>query len=410
MKWLRLVTRFSYYATMVRTMNPANQNRAIRGELPVFLAAAAAGLVLLAAVCDRAAGQIAAAAAQPAAKAAAQPATKTPAQAATKAASKPGAAAPATQPAKPAAAPAAPVPPAKTSAAGKEKPREEPPPEPENFYLRTKDGWSIFCTYYGPKKGVRSGKQVVPIIMLHGWKGQGSEYADLATVLQSWGFASIVPDLRGHGRSVSRKKMDGEDEVVKVDDLKPQDLENMILDVESVKKVLVDKNNAAELNIEMLSVIAADVGTIVAVNWAVLDWSWPMTAAYKQGQDVKALVLLSPQQTFRRLNCNKALSTPVISQRLSVMLAVGDQQASEFGEAKRIHSRLERTRPPVEREDIMRKQDLFLIVAPTPLQGTKLLDRALKVNAAIMTFFNWRLLMKLEDFPWTERKNPLGGN
>ncbi len=354
-------------------------------------------------VCNRAFGQAA-----PAAKAAAQPATKAAAQPAAKPdATKP--ATTATQPAKPAVAPAAP---AKTSAGkdGKEKKKEEPPPEPESFSLRTKDGWNIFCTYYGPKKGVRSGKHVVPIIMLHGWKGQGSEYADLATVLQSWGFASIVPDLRGHGRSVSRKKPDGEDEVVQVDDLKPQDMEGMVLDVEAVKKVLVEKNNNAELNIEMLTVIGADVGSIVAVNWAALDWSWPMTPAYKQGQDVKALVLLTPQQTFRRMNCSKALATPAVSQRLSVLLAVGAEQATEYKETSRIHSRLERVRPPVEKDQIAQKQDLFLIVAPTPLQGTKLLDRALKVNGAIMTFLDWRLLRKMEDFPWTERKNPLGGS
>jgi len=372
-------------------------------------------------MCDRAAGQAVAAGAQPAAKTAAQPgakttaqpAAKTPAQPATKAAAKPGEAQPAVpekQPAKPAVAPAAPPPSTKAAVGkdGKEK-KEEPPPEPESFYLRTKDGWNIFCTYYGPKKGVRPGKYVVPIIMLHGWEGQGSEYAELATVLQLWGFASIVPDLRGHGRSISRKKPNGEDEVVKVDDLKPQDMEGMILDVEEVKKVLIDKNNKGELNIEMLTVIGAEVGSIVAVNWAALDWSWPMTPAYKQGQDVKALVLLTPQQTYRRLNCNKALATPAISQRLSILLAVGAEQANEYKEADRIHSRLERVRPPVEKDEIAQKQDLFLIVAPTPLQGTKLLDRALKVNGAIMTFLNWRLLQKVEDFPWTERKSPLGG-
>ncbi len=289
--------------------------------------------------------------------------------------------------------------------------KEEPPPEPENVYLRTKDGWNIFCTYYGPKKGVRSsGKFVVPIIMLHGWEGQGSEYADLAKVLQSWGFASIAPDLRGHGRSVSRKKPNGEDEVVKVDDLTPLDLDGMVNDVEAVKKWLVEKNNKAELNVEMLTVISAEVSTIVAMNWAALDWNWPMAGGVKQGQDVKALILLTPQQTFKRMNCSKAMATPVISKGLSIMIAVGDQKASDLSEAKRIQSRLERVRPPVPKEEIEQKQDLFLIIAPTPMQGTKLLDRALIVNRSIMAFLNLRLLRKTEDFLWTERKNPLAGN
>jgi pimeloyl-ACP methyl ester carboxylesterase len=386
---------------MVRTVQPANRNRAIRRDLCVFLAGSAVWLVPFLWACDLAAAQPAPAAAPPGAKSPAKPAAKT----------APQPAAPAAQPAKPAVAPASAVPPAKPGV-GKDvkEAKEELPPAPESFYLRTKDQWNIFCTYYGPKKGVRRGKDAVPIILLHGWEGQGSEYADLATVLQSWGFASIVPDLRGHGRSVSRKKPNGEDEVVKVGDLKPADMDDIIYDVEAAKKVLVDKNNKAELNIDMLAVIGADVGAIVAVNWAALDWTWPMAGGAKQGQDVKALILLSPQQTFRRMNCNKALSTPVVSQRLSILLAVGNQGTREYSEAKRIHSRLERPRPAVPEDEIMQKKDLFLIEAATPLQGTKLLDRALKVNGAVMTFLDWRLLKKLEDFPWMERKNPLGGN
>ena len=34
---------------------------------------------------------------------------------------------------------------------GAKKDEEEKPPEPESTFLRTKDGWSIYCTYYGPK-------------------------------------------------------------------------------------------------------------------------------------------------------------------------------------------------------------------------------------------------------------------
>jgi hypothetical protein len=190
----------------------------------------------------------------------------------------------------------------------------------------------------------------------------------------------------------------------------PQDLEGMVNDVEAMKRVLVDKNNKAELNIEMLTVVAAEVGTIVALNWSALDWNWPIMPAFKQGQDVKALVLLTPQQTFKRLNANTALTHQAISRRLSILIAVGDQQSRDLSEAKRIHSRLERIRPPVVAEDRLQKQDLFLIPAPTPLQGTKLLDRALPVGGSIMKFLELRLLRKQEDFPWTERRDPLGRN
>lgn len=393
---------------MVRTMNSANRNGVVRRGLVGLLAGIAVGLVGLGVACSQALAQ----AAPPASK----PAATKPAAAKPTAATQPAGAQPAAAPAqapKPATAPAKVATPTKADTA-KGDPKDEPPPAPENLVLRTKDGWNIFYTFYGPKKGVRPGKSVVPIIMLHGWQGQGSEYAELATILQSWGFASIVPDLRGHGRSLNviRRKPNGEEEdkVVKADDLMPQDLEGMVNDVEAMKRVLVDKNNKAELNIEMLTVVAAEVGTIVALNWSALDWNWPIMPAFKQGQDVKALVLLTPQQTFKRMNANTALTHQAISRRLSIMIAVGDQQNRDLSEAKRIHSRLERIRPPVPAEERLQKQDLFLIPAPTPLQGTKLLDRALPVGGSIMKFLELRLLRKQEDFPWTERRDPLGRN
>jgi pimeloyl-ACP methyl ester carboxylesterase len=396
---------------MVRTMNPATANRIVRQVFRGLSVFAAAVVMVLGATGQPAFGQAAPATSKPAAAApaaAADPATAKPA-APTPAAQPAGAATPATKPATP---PAKPATTPKTGAA-KAEPKEEPPPEPENFFVRTKDGWNIFCTFYGPKKGVRRGKDVVPIIMLHGWGGQGSEYAPLATVLQSWGFASIVPDLRGHGRSVgvirrNPRTNEDEDKVVKADDLTVLDMDGMVNDVEALKKVLVEKNNKAELNIEMLAVVGAEVGTIVAMNWAALDWSWPIMPSFKQGQDVKALILLTPQQTYKRMNANAALQHQAIARRLSVMIAVGDQQARDFSEAKRIHSRLERLRPAVEPEERLQKQDLFMIPAPTPLQGTKLLDRALPVGGTIMKFLDLRLLRKTEDYPWTERKNPLG--
>jgi pimeloyl-ACP methyl ester carboxylesterase len=393
---------------MVRTMNSANANRVVRWDFCLFLAGLATGVVLLDSAGKQAWAQTKPAAAKPtvAAPAAAKPAAR-PATQPGAAASQPAAA----QGAKSATAPAKPAVPAKSDAA-KGEPKDEPPPAPESFFVRTSDGWNIFCTFYGPKKGVRRGKDVVPIIMLHGWEGQGSEYADLATVLQSWGFASIVPDLRGHGRSlgVMRRKPNGEEEekVVKADDLTPQDMEGMVNDVEAVRKVLVDKNDAQSLNLAMLCVVGSDVGTIVALNWSAFNWNQPVLPnGFRFGQDVKALVLLSPQQNFKRMNCSAVLTHPIISRNVSMLIAVGEQQNRDYSEAKRIHSRLERLRPPVAEEDRMQKQDLFLIPAPTPLQGTKLLDRALPVGGAIMKFLDLRLLRKVETFPWTDRKPPL---
>lgn len=302
--------------------------------------------------------------------------------------------------------------PAKTPAA-KAAPavEENKPPEPEAVFLDTKDMWRIHCLYYPPMEKVRKSKETVPVILLHGWGGQGSEYGFLATGLQTYGHACIVPDLRGHGRSTTRKKIDGTLETIKQEDLKPQDIENMLLDLEAVKSFLMEKNNAGELNIEMLTVIAAQEGCIIALNWAALDWSWPVTPSFKQGQDVKALILLSPTQSYKRLSASAALNTPAVSRQLSLLFAVGAEDRAAYNDARRIYSRLERIRPPLpdSPQDRMRLKDLFFITAPTTLQGSKLTARNLSINRAIVTFIQARLLEHRDEYQWTKRESPLGG-
>jgi hypothetical protein len=162
----------------------------------------------------------------------------------------------------------------------------------------------------------------------------------------------------------------------------------------------------------MLTVIGAEAGSIVALNWAMLDWSWPQTFAYKQGQDVKALVLLSPLQSHQRLNATTALGSPAVSRGLSLMIAVGKEDRGAYSESKRIYSRLERIRPPVPRDpdERRRKQDLFLVEGETTLQGTKLTGRNLPINRNIVGFIELRLVQNREDLPWKERKSPLSGN
>lgn len=280
--------------------------------------------------------------------------------------------------------------------------------------LDTRDGWRIHCEYYGPQEKIRQGKETVPIIMVHGWEGQGSDWNFLAVGLQTLGHASMVIDLRGHGRSTTRRVPGepGRTESVTVDGLKPDDISRIWLDLEAAKSELMRKNNAGEVNIEMLTVIAAEVGCIIAMEWAIRDWAWPITPAYKQGQDVKALVLLSPVESYRRMSATKSLNHPTIRERLSLMFAVGAEDPRFASNVKRMHDRIERVRPPLDKLDpkeAERLRDLFLIQAPTSLQGSALTDRSLPVNRAIVYFLTKRLLERSDELRWSERKSPVGG-
>jgi pimeloyl-ACP methyl ester carboxylesterase len=280
-------------------------------------------------------------------------------------------------------------------------------PEPEDLSLETKDGVALKATYYpGTAK-----KETVPLIMLHGLGGQRSEYHRLALYLQSLGHASIVPDLRGHGQS-KLQKLDGTTRTLESDDLTRRDLEAMLQDVEACKKFLLDKNNEGELNIELLCVVGAEFGSIVAARWAAYDWSVRNLPTYKQGQDVKALVFLSPVQTMKAVTMRDALAHPALQKLLSVLVIVGADDSKGLSEARRIHGLLHGHRPklPSDREEALKVQDLFLVDnVPTNLSGTRLLGRGLRVEEQIARFLELRLVARKADFPWQERRSPLAG-
>lgn len=276
-------------------------------------------------------------------------------------------------------------------------------PEPEVVNFETKDGVNIKATYYaGPPK-----KETIPIIMLHGWEGQRGEYDTLAKGLQERGHAVIVPDLRGHGQSTTQKLADGSTRTLESDKLRPGELDAMVWDVEACKKFLMEKNNLGELNINSLCVVGADIGSILALRWSALDLTAPPLLAYKQGQDVKALVLLSPLQAFKGLTIRDALAVPAVRRDLAMMIVAGKQDTKGTSEAKRLHSSLVTSHPKVDSsdpDDVKQNQDLFLVQPETSLQGTKLLGSGLPVMLNIRNFIDLRLVNKRSDFPWTDRK------
>ncbi len=279
-------------------------------------------------------------------------------------------------------------------------------PAPQSLELKTKDGWQIHALYYLPKPGIKKGKEVVPVIAVHGWGGLGSEYGNLAAVLQAEGHAVVVLDLRGHGKSTSVERLSGHVSTDRFQDLGPADMNNMVLDIEAAKRFLVEENRQARVNIEMLCVIAAEESCIAALNWAELDWSWPLRPEYKQGRDVKALVLLSPMTTFKRMRASSSIACAA-ARMWSILIVAGKNDRDAAGEARRLHTLLAKPRPALPKEELAEKQDLFLDLADTDLQGTQLLDRQLPVGQAVLRFLDQRLVQHREEFPWSERINPL---
>ena len=271
---------------------------------------------------------------------------------------------------------------------------DEPPP-PEDVALETKDGLRLSAMFYPGTEG----NQSVPVILLHMWKGSRGDYSSLASDLQKLGHAVLVPDLRGHGESIHARDSSRPLEAASLS--RQQFLRMVDYDLESLKKFLMKKNNEGELNIEKLCLVGAEMGAVVALAWAQTDWSWPVLNTGKQGQDVKALVLISPQWAFHGLHVKQAMAHRQMLRQLSVLIVVGDGNSRAVQQAKRFEAIFRRNQPYALAEKLA-DRTLFYVPLKTSLQGTKMLGvRSLNLEPRIAKFIELRLVN--QSFPWKDR-------
>jgi pimeloyl-ACP methyl ester carboxylesterase len=299
---------------------------------------------------------------------------------------------------------------------------EEDLPAVKDFVLETKGatlenasgtdttyapGVRIVASYY-PGDGVR-GRDTVPVIMLHSDEGNRQDFHSLAIYLQQRHHAVIAPDLRGHGESTKTTESN-----IKLDAKKMSNAHFELMmakggDLERVKRFLVEEHNEGRLNIDKLCVVGAEeLGGLVAMNWAMFDWAWPVLANYKQGQDVKAVVLLSPKEKFKTLKMTDALRSPAIRQKISFYIAVGASEPVRVKEAEKIYKALTRDRQKSE-YDSEQPEDNSLFFTndklKTTLQGAHLLDQNLPVEKQIAEFIDVRI--EQQKIVWKTRKKPL---
>src|SRR5204862_3190895 len=104
----------------------------------------------------------------------------------------------------------------------------------------------------------------------------------------------------------------------------------------------LEKNNAGELNIESLCVVGSQLGCSIAMMWSALDWDQRVLPSYKQGQDVKAMILLSPLETFRGVSYRGPMGHPIVSGKASIgtskfntLICVGKEDAKAHTDAKK---------------------------------------------------------------------------
>ena len=274
----------------------------------------------------------------------------------------------------------------------------------EELKLTTKDGVKLAATYYPSNQG----KEAVPIVMLHDFKESRTVFNSLAESLQMPGqggqsLAVITVDLRGHGESTVQVSGDGRTRELEASRLRTGDYVAMYRqDMEAVRRFLVEENDAGELNLNSLCLLGAGMGANVATYWAAADWSAPRLATLKQGQDVKALILASPEWSFNGLPLLRPLRQPGVRQEISFFIVYGDQAPRAKKDAKTVHKNLLKYHPEPPRDKAKELKDLFVINLPTKLQGTTLLtSREFRMLPALSMFIDARLTQK--HFEWVSR-------
>jgi pimeloyl-ACP methyl ester carboxylesterase len=287
-------------------------------------------------------------------------------------------------------------------------------PPPIDVTLTTRDGVDLRATYYPSS----AGNQAVPVVMLHDYNETRAVFDPLARVLQNppapaspvapeiVSRAVLAVDLRGHGGSKSRRIGSGGTVELESNRFQPADFQAMVdLDMEAVRSFLVEQNDAGQLNLNALGLVGSGMGANVAMIWAAKDWSAPPLAVRKQGQDVKALVLLSPRWNFNGLLLRDAMKFPPVQRQIAVLLAYGAEDRNIAKDCENIESILSKYHPEPPADRVEELKTLYVYAPDTKLQGSKLLTSdAFGIGPKIFNFLEARLGSRT--FPYLLRKNP----
>jgi len=266
--------------------------------------------------------------------------------------------------------------------------------EMTNPELITRDGIKLRAFYFASNRG----KEAVPVIVCHEWQGQASPYGSLVKSLWDAGCAVIVPEFRGHGGS-REYEIGGQKKEFDVARMSRNDVAKIISgDMEAVKKFLREENNAEKLNLNALALVGIREGAVIASQWAVKDLNFPSVGAMKQGQDVKALALVSPSKILKGVSLDETLQDRLLWQ-LPFLVVVGES-SGEFEDADRFYKRLESMKKRAGRGTA---DGLKFDSIPTSLSGPALVNEAPGVVEKITAFIKTELIDKSSKIPWVKR-------
>ncbi|MCM2373553.1 alpha/beta hydrolase [Aporhodopirellula aestuarii] len=276
------------------------------------------------------------------------------------------------------------------------KEEEDPALKPRPEKLVTKDNVNL-STFYFPSK---LGKEAPPVILVHEWKGQAAPYLKLCMALREAGFAVLVVEYRGHGNSKTFTDVSGNQENFNIATMGRRDVDAIVrFDIEEAKQFLKGENNAGRLNLNALCMIGIKEGSIIAGYWAARDWKIPSVGRMKQGQDVKALVYVSPEKNLNGLSMNMPV-TDMALVRLPTLIIAG-KDSSQGKDAERMGSRLETVKKKLHRGSAV---GFEMVLPQTNLSGPALVNEESTVIPKIIEFLKANVRISKTENPWIERQ------
>lgn len=292
-------------------------------------------------------------------------------------------------------------------------------PKPEHLILDTSDGVRLKCTYFAPPKVEtvegEEARPVLPFILLHDWDGDRRQLFTYASFLQRAGHAAIVPDLRGHGESV---QVQGVSKPIDYQKFRKQEVMSAQKDIERCKKFLVQRHNKQELNVDLLCVVAVGETSVLAVQWTLNDWfAYPAMDAdgIKQGQDVKALMLVSPVKKIAGISMLQNLKHPLYTGAGGAalpMLVLWGAAEDTARESEAIAKLIEKSRPDVSKieDDAKRLESTSFFSVPVrkyKFSGVELMEAQRVKNFwpyISNKLFEQKVVAQAENFPWVSRE------
>lgn len=230
-------------------------------------------------------------------------------------------------------------------------------------------------------------KDTVPVILVHDKKQSADDLLDLAKQFAAEGMAVLVPDLRGHGESITswvydfseggnrpaiRKKDDYVAESFSENDFEAMRFYDGIL----WYRFLMVLHNAEKLNLRRLVVVGFGFGAQVSGSWIVNDWQ---QSSAKKGRFAKCFVAISPDtdDVFTQIGTLKGKPA------LASLLIVGSLDKRSLDASRDVQCRLGHEKPTIPEED----RKIKLISIKTEKESTELVSLpAYGVFDSIKTF------------------------